>query len=139
MSHVVTITTELRDLEAIKAACKRLNWQFKEGQTTYKWYGHSVGDYPMPAGMTEKDLGHCTHAIGVPGARYEIGLRHNGRSYAPVWDFWGSGGLPENAGHQLAQAYAAEKALRDARMRGYSVAEQTLPDGSIRLTINAGA
>ena len=33
------------------------------------------------------------------------------------------------------QAYAVEKAKQEARHRGHSTTEQTLPDGSIKLTI----
>ena len=36
---------------------------------------------------------------------------------------------------QFLQAYAVERARAEARRRGHSVAEQTLPDGAIKLTI----
>jgi hypothetical protein len=36
------------------------------------------------------------------------------------------------------QAYAVEKARLEARKRGHNVVEQSLPDGSIKLTINMG-
>jgi hypothetical protein len=37
------------------------------------------------------------------------------------------------------QAYAVERAKLEARKHGYTVREQSLSDGSIRLTINQGA
>ena len=39
---------------------------------------------------------------------------------------------------KLLQRYAAEKAHLEARRTGHSVVEQSLPDGSLRLTISAG-
>ena len=36
---------------------------------------------------------------------------------------------------KLVQAYAVAKAMLEARKQGHSVSEQTLPDGSIKLTI----
>ena len=136
MSHIVSISVEMTDLIAVKAACKRLGWEFKEGQSTYAWYGRSVGDYPLPAGMTKDDLGKCNHAVGVPGASYEVGLRKHGNNWVPVWDFWCSGGLKEDTGKRFAAAYAAEKAKIEARKKGYRVASETIKeDGTIRLTL----
>ena len=39
---------------------------------------------------------------------------------------------------RLLQAYAVEKARIEARKAGHSVTEQSLPDGSIRLTLAVG-
>src|SRR6266446_5904173 len=96
MSHVAEIDMEIKDLDALKAAAQDLGLEFCEGQQTYKWYGHSVGDFPMPAGFKEQDLGKCEHALrvkGNPGA-YEIGIvpRRDGRpGYTLLWDFWAGG------------------------------------------------
>jgi hypothetical protein len=136
MSHLVTIKTEIKDLAAVGAACRRLGWTLKEGQSTYAWFGESVGDYPLPEGLTVADLGKCDHSIGVPGAEYEIGLVKRGQRLMPVWDFWRSGGLSKDTGNQLAQAYAVEKTKAAARNQGHLVTETTMPDGKIRLTLS---
>jgi hypothetical protein len=133
MSHVVTIKLALADLPTIAAACQRLGWSLIENQRTYRWFGTSVGDHPLPDGMTEADLGHCSHAIRVPGARYEIGLRQTSTGYLPVYDYWQSGGLPENAGDMLAQSYATARATQQLRRQGYTVREQRQTNGNIRL------
>ena len=39
---------------------------------------------------------------------------------------------------QFLQAYAVEKATLEARKKGHSVSEQSLSDGSIKLTVNVG-
>jgi len=101
MSHVATIAIEIRSLDALKAAVKELGCEWREGQTTYKWYGRSVGDYPMPKGMTAEMLGKCSHVIKVPGVNYEVGVVKlpNG-SYTLAYDFYGYDGS-EHDGHKL--------------------------------------
>ena len=93
MSHVLAIDIEIKDLEALDAACGELKANLKRGQTTYNWYGHSVGDYPLPAGFTEAMLGKCDHAIQLPGVHYEIGVVKNPvkpGTYTLLYDFYGS-------------------------------------------------
>jgi len=101
MSHVVTIKTELNDIAAVKAAVKDLGLVWKEGQKEYKWFGTHVGDYPLPTGFKNTDLGKCDHAIGVPGTNWEIGVarkRNADGSLAPGYtllcDFYGHEGRP---------------------------------------------
>jgi len=129
MSHVVDIDITINDLEAIKAMCKRQGWEFVENATTYKWYGHFVGNYAMPEGYTEADLGKCIHKIKVPGCTYEIGIAENknGPGYRFMFDFWKSGGLKEVVGKEgyiLKQLYAVEKTKIEAQKRGYRVTEK---------------
>lgn len=71
MSHVATVDLDVKDLDALATACQRLGLELVRGQTTYRWYGQSVGDYPLPHGFTEQDLGHCEHAIRIPPADAE--------------------------------------------------------------------
>ena len=137
MSHIVTVKTEVRDLTAIRAACRRLGWELKEGQRSYRWFGEWVGDSPLPEGVNKDTLGTCAHAIAVPGARYEIGLQKTPTGFRVLWDYWNPGGLTQGTGGQFLQAYAVEKARIEARKQGRSVREETLKDGSIRLTVNA--
>jgi hypothetical protein len=148
MSHVATIELEIRDLEALKAACRVLGLEFVAGQRTYRWYGRHVGDYPLPQGFTPEDLGKCEHAIRVPGnaQAYEIGVvaRRDGRpGWTLLWDFWQGGfGLEEKVGKhadRLKQAYALEAARRAAQRAGHRVLGQiTRPDGSVVLRIAPG-
>lgn len=101
MSHVVTIKTALKDIEAIKAACKSLGLTFVVGQTTYKWWGRHAGDYPLPTGFKAQDLGKCKHAIKVPGTQWEIGVTRArnadgslAEGYTLLCDFFGPQGAP---------------------------------------------
>lgn len=134
MSHVATIQAEIKSLESLKAACNRLGLTFMENQSTYKWFGRHVGDYPIPDGMTINDMGKCIHAINVPNADYEIGVIKdpmNERNYKLVWDFWNSGGLQRELGAdawKLTQAYTVEHTKYTAKLQGKIVREKRLDD-----------
>ena len=119
MSHVVSIKTEVRDLQAVAAACRRLA-------------------LPEPVFGTSKLFGSEAAGLLVklPGWLYPVvcdttngELRYD--NYAGSW------GLQEYLDRFL-QRYAIEKAAIEARKRGHSVVEQVLADGSIKLTINVG-
>lgn len=159
MSHVVSIAIEFQDLDAIKAACRRLGWTFREGQGTYRWFGHWVDDSPVPRHLFAEEaeynrvvamsrdarrlymdqlLGHCEHAISVPGCDYEIGIQNVGGKWVPVWDWFHAGGLHTvmgTNGGPLAQAYAVEKSKLEACRRGYPCTETATEDRTIFLDI----
>ena len=138
MSHIAKIEIEVKDLAILKRACARLGFEFRENQTTFTWFGNYLGDSPLPEGVNQNDLGKCNHAISIPEARYEIGVVSKGQGYDLVWDYWSTGGLQAAIGQnggRLRQAYAAEKAILEARRKGYRVTEQTTENGGIRLRI----
>ncbi|MBQ3058802.1 MAG: DUF1257 domain-containing protein [Desulfovibrio sp.] len=138
MSHVSHIQLMIFDLAAIRRACSRMGLEFVENQKTYAWYGTLVepDKYPLPEGITTEQLGHCDHAIKIPGARYEIGvLKHNG-SYMLVCDFWDSSlkrAIGENGG-LLKQAYGVEVIKEAARKKRFSYSEKQVNSG-IEITI----
>ncbi len=143
MSHVAEIQVEIKDLDALEAACKRIGTlELVRDQKVYKWWGSSVGDYPLPEGFTAEDLGKCDHAIRVKGDKhaYEVGVvraRNGKQGYVLHWDFFNNGygmqaQVGENCKH-LRQAYAVEVAKKAAKRQGMNVREQKQQDGSIRL------
>lgn len=145
MSHVVTVETEIRNLEALRKAAADCGMEWREGQTTHRWYGRHVGDYPLPTGFARGDLGHCLHAISVPGDRsaYEIGVvaRKDGKpGYTLLFDFWGAPGrkLQAAAGHRcqkLLQHYGA-RVVRSTLKATQRVRQEVLANGTIRLRIS---
>ena len=138
MSHIAEIDVEIRSLEALQAACRRLGFEFVAGQREYRWFGRYMKDYPLPKDVTVADLGHCDHAIRVPGARYEIGVVQREGEYKLLWDFFVSGGLEERVGpngQRLVQAYAVEAAKLEAERQGFSCYEEPVQDGAIRLHV----
>jgi hypothetical protein len=135
MSHVAKIEMEIKDLAALEDAAKR----------TYKWYGYSVGDYPLPEGFTKEDLGKCEHALRIPGNNraYEVGVvaRRDGRpGYTLLWDFWSGGyGLVDKVGkdgNKLKSEYTAAVAVKHYTSKGYRVQRSYKEDGTIVVRAN---
>lgn len=138
MSHISKIELEIRDLQALKDACKKLGFQFMEGQKHYQWYGKWVGNQPLPDGISEEDLGKCDHAIHIPAAVFEIGVARRGNGYILLWDSWIGGGLQKQIGKDagiLKQSYAVESVKREARRKGHRVTEKRMKKG-IRLSLS---
>lgn len=143
MSHVAKIQLQITDLDALDAACRELGLTLTRDQRTYKWFGRHVGDYPLPEGFTQHDLGHCEHAIKVPGTSWEIGVaRARGHShYTLLFDFYGSLGQPiskaigGNEGTKLKRAYATHAAIQQAKKQGWTYTRRDL-NGKTKLTIN---
>jgi hypothetical protein len=148
----------MKSLDAIKAACKRLGWEFREGQTKYRWWGHWVDDSPVPRhlfktegeyqkvlAMTKEErqafmtkmLGHCDHAIHIPKVRYEVGIVNVNGNWTPVWD-WVDGSINRamgQSGGTLAQAYGVEASIMEAQANAYTWTEEVLEDGAVKLCV----
>ena len=119
MSHIVEIKTEVRDAVAVGAACQRLKLEAPTRGTAKLFSSSATGvivklpDWRYPVVFDTKS----------GQARYD---NYNGR--------WGKQA-------QLArflQGYAVEKARLEARRKGHTVTEQSLADGSIKLTVTVG-
>lgn len=153
MSHVVKIELEIKDLGALRDACKALGIELEQLQTVpnslnphkFNWWGWSDGDYPLPKGMTKDQLGTCAHRINVKGTYWQIGIFQTAPGkYTPVFDFYGSRGEPlMNAigqqGEKLKQQYAIAVAKRAALQKGLSVQTFKMQDGSVKLVMSGGA
>jgi len=142
VSHIESIELVLSDLEALEAGAKRFEGQLVK-QSTYRWFGQSVGNYPLPKGMTKDQLGKCDYAIKLPGVNYEIGVVKVEGGYRLAYDFYGYD-RSEHDGHKLKamfgdhlsklrQVYAAEVAKKMAKRKGWRVKETALPNGALKL------
>lgn len=150
MSHVVSLAVKVKSLAALKLACKEVGLEFMEGQTSYKWFGRSVGDYALPKGFTAQDLGKCVHALKVPGkaTAYEIGVvpSKDGKGFELLFDFWMNGyGLMEVVGPnatKLIQAYSKSVIKRENKElveeEGWTVQTKTLSNGKIQVIYDDG-
>ena len=119
MSHIVTIQARLHDPAAVAAACRRL-------------------DLPTPTqGTVQLYSGEATGLIvQLPGWQYPLAI-DTLTGQMRYDNFEGTWGDPVEL-ERLLQMYAVEKAKLEARRKGYSVNEQALQDGSIRLQIVEG-
>ncbi|HMF38789.1 MAG TPA: hypothetical protein VKF17_19295 [Isosphaeraceae bacterium] len=119
MSHVVTIKTEVRDHAAVSAACRRLELPPPILGTAQLFSGEAAGAH-RPADRL--DLSRVLDTT-TGQVHYD---NYNGA--------WGDQAQLD----RFLQIYAVEKARIEARKKGHQVTEQTLADGSIKLTIRVG-
>ncbi len=116
MSHIVSITTQVKDPVAVRAACRHLGLPEPTHGTARLYSGQATGLLlHLPGWQYPAVLDTATGAI-----HYDI---FQGR--------WGS----QDQLDKFLQRYAVEKARREALSRGLHFTEQTLQDGSIKLTI----
>lgn len=119
MSHIVEIQTEVRDPIAVTAACRRLKLPLPVQGTFRLFTAEATG-----LGVTLPQWRYpvvCDTASGQ--VRYD---NFSGR--------WGDQARLD----EFLQLYAVEKAKIEARKKGHTCTEQTLTDGSIKLTVNVG-
>jgi hypothetical protein len=119
MSHIVQIKTEVKDAAAVAAACRRLGLK-APAHAKYRVFA-----------VEREGLG-----VELPGWQYPVVC--NLETGAVDYDNYnGSWGKQEELDKFL-QAYAVEKAIYEAQKGGYSVYEEMLTDGSIKLNLTGG-
>ena len=119
MSHIVTIETRVYDAAALTVACRRLG------------LAEPVHGNVRLFSATATGL-----SVKLPGWQYPIVIDTADGSIK-YDNYEGRWGNPAELG-QLLQMYAVEKAKLEARRRGHSCIEQSLPDGRIKVTISVG-
>ena len=119
MSHVVQIQTQVRSAAAVRAGCKRLGLaEPVEGEV--KLFSETV------SGL----------AVQLRDWRYPVVFNvTTGESKFDNYE--GRWGKQERLSEFL-QAYAIEATKIEARRKGYTVIEQPLVDGSVKLTLSVG-
>lgn len=119
MSHIVEIKTEVRDTNAVAAACQRL------------------GLRPPTEGTAKLFSGEASGVIvQLPDWKYPV-VFDTATGEAKYDNYGGAWGKQTHLDRFL-QVYAVERAKIEARRKGHTVTEQQLEDGSIKLTINVG-
>lgn len=116
MSHLVSIQTEIRDATAVQAACRRLGLP-QPVQGTFRLYSTSA------TGLS----------VRLPAWKYPVvcELTNGALKYDNYQEHWGD----QKHLDAFLQAYAVERAKIEARKKGHTTTEQTLADGSIKLTV----
>ena len=116
MSHIVTIKTEIRDAIALCSACRRLGLEEPKHETVQLFSDEATG-----------------HVVRLPDWRYPMvcDLASGTINFDNFGGRWGK----QCELDRLIQAYATESVKLQARKQGHSIREQSLVDGSIKLTI----
>ncbi len=119
MSHIVQIKTQIRDVAALGLATNRL-------KLPEPVYGQAKLFSSTATGWQ----------VQLPQWRYPVVIDvESGRiDFDNFEGRWGDRCELD----RLIQRYAVEKAKLESRKKGYSTTEQTLSDGSIKLTIQVG-
>lgn len=125
MSHFTTVHTEIRDIEALKDACREMGLRLE----------HDAEARGYASAKLRAD-----HVIRLKGP-YDIAVTGcNGKGYTLTTDWW-NGHVEKEVGpnfSKLVQLYAVHKATREARKRGHRVTRRREHNGAIRLVIGGG-
>ncbi len=119
MSHVVMVQTQVKDAAAVRAGCKRLQLDAPvEGET--RLFSQTV------SGL----------AVRLREWRYPVvfNLATGESKFDNYGGLWGK----QERLDEFLQAYAIEVTKIEARRKGYSIVEQPLVDGSVKLTLQVG-
>jgi hypothetical protein len=116
MSHVVTLQTRVQDPAAVSAACQRLGLPAPAQGTARLYGGEATG-----------------LLVQLPGWLYPavIDLASGLVRFDTFEGRWGE----ERHLSRFLQMYAVERAKLEARKHGYTVTEQALADGAIKVQI----
>ena len=116
MSHVVEIKTQVRDVVAARAGCRRLG-------------------LPEPVVEEVKLFSQTVHGLAVRLRDWRYPAVFDTKTGEGRFDNYGGKWGKQERLDEFLQAYAIEKASLEARRQGYSVTEQPLADGSVKVTI----
>jgi Protein of unknown function (DUF1257) len=120
MSHIVTIATRVHDPAAVTTACRRLGLALPVHGTAQLYSGEATG-----------------LLVQLPEWQYPavIDTLSGTVRYDNFDGIWGDQAHLD----RFLQTYAVEKTRLEARKKGFTVTEENLQDGSIRLQIQEGA
>ena len=122
MSHFTTIKTQIKDLEALRAACGELGLALLE-KTNARGYG----------GTTRRG----DHVIRLKGP-FDIAVNQQPDATFGLTTDWWNGHVEKEVGPaygRLLQLYGVHKASREARRKGLSVLRQPQRNGAIKLIL----
>ena len=119
MSHIVQIKTEVREPASIRAACIR-NKLPQPIQGTARLYSSEATGWQ----------------VQLPDWRYPV-ICQTETGQLSYDNYEGRWGDPVHLNAFL-QSYAIEQTRRIARRQGYSLTEQRLSDGSVKLLLQTG-
>jgi hypothetical protein len=122
MSHFVKITSEIKDIEALRAACEELGLELFKGAEARGF-------------DTERQSADFVVRLKGP---HDVAVERGGNGAYCLSADWFGGHVEREVGKncgRLLQLYAVHKAAKEARRRGLMVMRRPLKNGSIKLTI----
>jgi hypothetical protein len=122
MSHFATVTTQIKDIAALKSACKELGLEVIANATARGYSTNTV---------------RGEHVIRLKGP-YDIAVNPQPAGTFGLTTDWWEGHVEKEVGKdygRLLQLYAVHKATAEARKRGHSVQRKAAANGVIKLVI----
>ena len=122
MSHFTTIKTQIKDIEALRAAIKEMRLELVSNATARGFADNTLkGEY----------------VIKLKGP-YDIAVNQQpDRTFGLTTDWW-DGHVEKEVGKdfgKLLQLYGVHKATFEAKKKGFSVLRKSQPNGSIKLVL----
>ncbi len=122
MSHFVTVETQIKDVAALKAACRELGLGVQENAEARGYAANRQ---------------HGDFVITLKGP-YDIAVnRKQDGTFGLTADQW-QGHVAKEVGvnfTKLMKLYSVHKVLIEAKRKGHTVRRQDLKDGSVKLTV----
>jgi hypothetical protein len=122
MSHWTSIQTEIRDIDALRAACDELGLTLRENAQARGY---------------ENNTRHGDYVVQLKGP-FDVALtREQNGNYSLATDWW-DGHVEKEVGTgygRLLQLYGVHKASLEARKRGLTVQRRLLQNGTINLRL----
>ena len=129
MSHIATVSVEIKNLNALGEACKRLGCQLVIGQKTALYYSN------------QKQA--CAHAIKIPGTNWEVAVIDNGNgTFKLGFDGYGKEGkvitkLLGDGLKGLSQEYAAQVVESQLKAKGLRYTRSVNKQGAVVIVANS--
>ena len=122
MSHFTTITTQIKDIDALRLACTELGLSLLQKADARGYRDNIIkGDFVIRLNGPF-DIAHNKQKDGSYGITADLWAEHVEEE------------VGKNSG-RLLQLYAVHKATREARKKGHFVTRTAKHDGSIKLVI----
>lgn|SRR5574341_225292 len=124
MSHFTRVRTQLRNMDTLKKALTDLGYEIRADGMARGYGGQQA----------QADL------VARVSGSYDVGFRREGDHIVLVADFWGLRVDRKQFLDQISQRYAYHTVMEQAELQGWqAVAQETQPDGSIRLVMQRWA
>ena len=122
MSHFTSIATQIKDVEALRAACQEMSLTLLQNADARGYYENKTkGEYVIRL-KGPYDIAVNKQADGTFGLNADLWNGHVEKEVGPGYG-------------KLLQLYGVHKASIEARKKGLSVLRRHQPNGSIKLVL----
>ena len=123
MSHFTTIKTQIKDIEALRSACKEMGLSLLQNAEARGYYENKIkGDFVVQL-KGPYDIALNKQLDGSFGLTADLWQGHVEREVGPGYG-------------KLLQLYGVHKAAREARKKGHLVRRSQQQNGAIKLIIS---